>query len=202
MAEQLFDVPEQRDLERRCRQPPVIHVQDNFLTHAECDHLAGLAAPHFQPAMVCGDKSGFQSQGRTGNNCWLKHDTDEATSCIVKRVAALLGVPTTHAESLQMIYYNKTQEYRNHYDGWLHDGSEKMKRTMRRGGQRIWTALCYLNTVPRGGTTRFTKLHREVRAWASHTARRLEYCESFVRPHTGANAAVTLEVVLVCCLHQ
>ena len=40
-----------------------------------------------------------------------------------------------------MIYYDKNQEYRQHYDGWLFDNSEKSRRNMKWGGQRIWTCI-------------------------------------------------------------
>ena len=34
---------------------------------------------------------------------------------------------------------------------------------MKYGGQRLWTALCYLNDVEEGGETRFTKLNIAVK---------------------------------------
>ena len=162
MAEKLFEGKEQAELERRSRIPPVVAVFDNFLSEGECDHIVSLAQPFFQRATVCGSKAGMTSSGRTGSNCWLKHNTDSTTQSIVTRIAKLLEVPASHSESLQCIHYDASQQYRNHYDGWMHDDSEKTQRTLRRGGQRIWTALCYLNTVAKGGSTRFTKLKRDV----------------------------------------
>lgn len=162
MVEELFEGEEQLQLRRGSKVPPVVYVKDSFLSEEECEEIKQLAEPRLKRATVCGDKSGYKSTGRTGSNCWLKHDASPTTAKIVKRVAGLLGVPPSHAESLQVIYYGVTQKYSNHYDGWLHDGSDKAIRTLRKGGQRIWTALCYLNTVPKGGATRFSKLKREV----------------------------------------
>lgn len=144
------------------KQPPIVFVQDNFLSEEECQHIVDLAEPHLKRATVCGDVQGLQSSGRTGSNCWIKHGASAVTSALVERISKLLKVPASHAESLQVIYYDKSQQYRPHYDGWLHDGSAKTIRTLTKGGQRIWTALCYLNTVPKGGSTRFTKLGIDV----------------------------------------
>ena len=57
------------------------------------------------------------------------------------------------------MHYGETQEYRQHYDSWLHDGSEKTLRCMNKGGARMKTALCYLNDVVKGGGTKMTKLN-------------------------------------------
>ena len=166
--EKLFDAAGQARLERAARTPPTVFVQDGFLSDEDCREIATLAEPLLKRATVCGDKAGLLSAGRTGSNCWVKHVASERTASIVARVAALLQLPPAHAESLQVIHYGPTQQYRPHYDGWLHDGSAKAQRTLRRGGQRIWTALCYLNTVLRGGSTRFTKLDIDVRALPPH----------------------------------
>ena len=115
-------------------------------------------------ALVSGDKAGQVSQGRTAKNCWVEHDYDETVKKIAKKISDLVGIPLNQAEKLQMIYYDKNGEYRQHYDGWLFDGSERARRNMKVGGQRLKTALVYLNTVPKGGGTKFTKLDLEVSA--------------------------------------
>ena len=73
-------------------------------------------------------------------------------------------MPLKNAEAFQVIYYGITQEYRQHYDSWLHDGSDKTHRCMKWGGARMKTALCYLNDVTKGGGTKMTKLNITVPA--------------------------------------
>ena len=73
-------------------------------------------------------------------------------------------MPLENAESFQVIYYGITQEYRQHYDSWVHDGSDKTHRCMNKGGARMKTALCYLNDVTKGGGTKMTKLDITVSA--------------------------------------
>lgn len=75
-----------------------------------------------------------------------------------------MNYPIENAESFQFIYYDKDQQYRNHYDAWKFDESQKSARCLLRGGQRMLTALVYLNDVISGGETRFTKLNISVKA--------------------------------------
>lgn len=141
---------------------PVIYTVNNFINEKQCEHIIEISKDKIKPALVSGDKKGYISDGRTGQNCWLNHDTDDITLDIAKKISELLNVPLENAESFQVIYYDKSQQYKNHYDGWLFDNSEKSLRNMKYGGQRIWTALCYLNKPIKGGSTKFTKLDLEV----------------------------------------
>ena len=143
---------------------PDVMTQDNFLTDEECDHFIKIATPNLERAQVSSNKMGQVSQGRTGKNCWIIHNKDEITKRVAERIADEVGIPISHAEAYQIIYYDESQEYREHCDGWDHDNSEKSIRCMRLGGQRMTTALCYLNTVPKGGHTRMTKLDINVTA--------------------------------------
>jgi len=143
---------------------PKVYTIDNFLTPSECQHFINISRNHIKPALVSGDKEGFVSNGRTGQNHWVLHNTDNITKKIGEKIAEQVGIPLENAEAYQIIYYDKTQEYRQHYDGWLFDGSEKSRRNMKYGGQRMKTALVYLNNVEAGGGTKFTKLNLEVNA--------------------------------------
>jgi len=143
---------------------PKIFTIDNFLSSKDCDHMIKTFKNQLQDALVSGDKAGQISQGRTAKNCWVEHNFDKTVSKISKKISDLVGIPLNQAEKLQIIYYDKNGEYRQHYDGWLFDGSERARRNMKLGGQRLKTALVYLNTVEKGGGTKFTKLDLEVSA--------------------------------------
>lgn len=143
---------------------PKIYIIDNFITHEECDHFIAISQPNLQRALVSSNTKGSVSKGRTGKNYWLQHNIDNITKSVGNKIANQVGVPLNTAEQYQVIYYDKTEEYKQHYDSWDHDGSEKSKRCMKYGGQRLFTALCYLNDVEEGGHTRFTKLNLKVEA--------------------------------------
>lgn len=142
---------------------PKIYVIDDFLSSEECNHIIDVAKENFKPAMVAGDKQGLLSKGRTGQNCWIKHNTDSKIQEIVEKIAQIAEYPIENAESIQAIYYNQNQEYRRHYDAWKFDGSDKSKRCLLRGGQRIITALVYLNDVELGGETEFVRLNIKIK---------------------------------------
>lgn len=141
--------------------PSVFTIQ-NFITDKECNHFMDIARDKLQIALVSTDVKGQQSTGRTGKNCWILHDHDKITKSVGEKISKMVGIPLNCAESYQIIYYDKEQEYRNHYDGWLHDKSAKSIRCMKQGGQRLRTALVYLNDVEEGGETRMTKLNIDV----------------------------------------
>jgi prolyl 4-hydroxylase len=143
---------------------PAVFTIDHFLTIDECNHLIQISKDKMKRALVTSNTEGIVSTGRTGSNCWIPHDQDEITNNIAMRISNCIGLPLDNAESFQMIHYSETQEYRPHYDSWIHDSSEKTLRNMKYGGQRMWTALCYLNSVQKGGGTQFPVLNKTVSA--------------------------------------
>jgi prolyl 4-hydroxylase len=140
-------------------------VKDNFLTDDECEHFINIGKKTIMnQALVAGDNDGEISKGRTGTNCWVKHNQTEVTQTVADRIAHVINMPLRYAESFQIIHYEQNQEYKPHYDGWNHDNSEKSKRMMGKRGQRLCTCLVYLNTPEEGGDTIFPKQKRALKA--------------------------------------
>ena len=155
---------EEKSIEERkyhCRSPNIFTI-DNFLTTDECEHMIKLSEPNLKQSLVSGAKKGVVSEGRTGKNCWLTHYHDEITGKIAEKIAKIVELPVENAEAFQMIHYDVGEEYKQHYDGWLFDGCERSRRNMKHGGQRMKTALCYLNSVEEGGSTYFPRLDLHV----------------------------------------
>jgi len=138
---------------------PDVITYDNVLTDEECEHFINISKPLLKRALVSDDKQGVTSAGRTGSNAWVQHNHDKIIHNIAKKIAIIVGLPLENAEKFQVVHYNETEQYRLHYDSWTHDNSVKTLRCMRYGGARLKTALCYLNTVPKGGGTKMTKLN-------------------------------------------
>ncbi len=142
---------------------PMVAYIDDFVTEEECAHIIEVASGRMKRASVAGDKAGVFSDGRTNTVAWLPHDQTPELKTVAERVARLMGVPLFHAENFQVIHYGTGAQYKAHFDAF--DASmERGKRNMARGGQRITTTLCYLNTVEGGGGTGFPKLSLEVQA--------------------------------------
>ena len=66
---------------------PKVYTIDNFLTPSECQHFINISRNHIKPALVSGDKEGFVSKGRTGQNHWVIHNTDNITKRIGEKIA-------------------------------------------------------------------------------------------------------------------
>jgi 2OG-Fe(II) oxygenase superfamily. len=149
------------DGEALCEDPSIWLFED----YASQEELAALREAAFErlaPAKVSGAVGGYISEGRSGSNCWVSHDHDPLIKSLAQRIARLVGLPLSHAEAFQVVYYGPGQEYRAHYDGW-EAGTERGDRCMARGGQRLVTALLYLNYVEGGGATAFPKLDLQIR---------------------------------------
>jgi hypothetical protein len=136
---------------------PVVAYIENVLTREECQHIIALTRNSIQRALVAGESEGFESPARTGSSAGLEHDTDQIIQGIAERISELVGIPLAHAETFQVVHYNKGQEYGAHYDA--HDlGTVMGQNFCRHGGQRAVTALVYLNDVSEGGATYFPNI--------------------------------------------
>lgn len=143
---------------------PLVATYNNVLTNEECNHFIEISKDKLQRALVSENNGGVTSNGRTGSNTWISHDHDEITYNVGKRIAKIANMSLECAEKYQIIYYGPNEEYRKHYDSWEHDGSEKSLRCIKYGGQRLRTALCYLNNVEKGGGTKMIKLNMTINA--------------------------------------
>lgn len=142
---------------------PIVQVIDGFVTDHERQHVVGLAVGKTERALVSAVGESKRSEGRTGSVCWVEHDRTAVVRGLVKRVSNLVGIPVRHAESLQVVHYAETEQYRPHYDAYDLD-SEKGRERTAVGGQRVVTALMYLNEVADGGGTTFPNLGLEIEA--------------------------------------
>lgn len=148
------------DGERLCAEP-LLHVFDGLIGPEECAHIIAVARPQMRRSQVSGAAGGKFSPGRTSALTWVKHAADAVVAAVAGRIAARVGLPLTHAESLQVIHYEPGQEYRPHFDAY-DLATEKGQRYCARGGQRLVTALAYLNDVEAGGATGFPRLSIDV----------------------------------------
>ena len=158
-----LQIRQQYDIGQQVNEDPIVYVFEDFLQASESAALIAAAQANLQRAVVSDAKAGAVSAGRTGQNCWVRHRQTEVIGQLCDRISTLVNLPLTQAESLQVIHYAETQEYRPHYDAW-DAKTERGQRCMERGGQRLVTCLLYLNDVAAGGGTCFPKLDMEVRA--------------------------------------
>jgi prolyl 4-hydroxylase len=124
-------------------------------------HTVGIASSKLQPALVSTEAAGAASEGRKSEIAWLAHDFDPIIHGVVEFIADCVGMPSSRAEQLQVIRYKVGGEYRRHFDGYDID-TERGRRCTAARGQRLVTALLYLNSGFSGGNTQFPLLGIDV----------------------------------------
>jgi len=148
---------------------PLVASVDSF-----CDGLADdgasrdlveAARERLGHSKVSGPRTGFTSPGRTSTHAWLAHDVTPRTRALAERIAKVVLRPLSTAEAFQVVRYGRGGEYRAHFDAY-DLGTERGRRTCRGRGQRLLTAIVYLNDVEAGGATSFPRLGLSVQARA------------------------------------
>ena len=141
---------------------PLIYVIEDFISKEECQHFVDESRSKLERAKTIGGKDGIYHENRTGMNCWIHHGHSAVSKAVGDRIADLIGFPLKNAESFQVVYYTGGTQYNDHHDAFNHETDEG-KKHLKRGGQRIYTALGYLNDVEEGGATEFRDLSISVK---------------------------------------
>ena len=150
-------LPAPPDEERLCAAPDARVVRNAFSAEA-CEYVIAAASRRLAPSHTVDPRSGVSRRDayRTSLTATLGPvDLDLALVAFNRRIAALAGMPYGNGEFLSVLHYSAGQEYKPHFD-WLPPGED-----FDRGGQRVTTALLYLNDAYEGGDTHF--LHPDIR---------------------------------------
>jgi len=152
---------------------PRVFTIDNFLSKEECRHIIEHAQQQGLEAstVVSGGSSTNRlrsSSTRSSFNAWIAREASNTTDAIYRRAASLLGMDeslfrhrshnhldiASHnslAESMQVVRYQKDQEYTAHHD-FTHPYTFN-----RHQPTRFVTLLLYLNEPKEGGETVFPR---------------------------------------------
>lgn len=145
--------------ERICDSPDLVLFR-NAVPRAVCAYVMEHAAPRLGPALVYDPRGGgmIRDPLRTSATASLGPlDLDLALVALNRRISALAGVKDAQGEFLSVMRYRPGEEYRPHFD-IIPPGPD-----LDRNGQRIKTALLYLNDGYAGGETAFPAAGLKVR---------------------------------------
>jgi len=145
---------------------PLVFTLKGVLSEDECKHFIKIASNNMKRSSVSGydernERKDELDNRRTSSNCWIAHNEDSTTREVVERISKLVQIPSSNSESYQVIHYENSQEYQPHLDTF-DPNNEGYSPYLKNGGQRVVTALAYLNDVIEGGETVFPKLDRSV----------------------------------------
>lgn len=132
-----------------------IYVLDDFLSDAECDGLADIISTNLRAASIIPGKK--VEDFRTSRTCDLGLLQAPLIAAVDAKISDALGIPLDHAEITQGQHYDVAQEYKVHSD-FFTPGLPTTEDLTRIQGNRTWTFMIYLNTVPQGGGTAFTEI--------------------------------------------
>ena len=144
------------------RSPRVVLFGD-LLSPDECDEMIALARARLARSETVQTDTGASevNEARTSQGMFFERGENPLVTRIEARMAALLGWPLENGEGIQVLRYGPGAEYKPHYDYFdpAHSGTPSI---LKRGGQRVASLVCYLNTPAQGGATVFPDAQLDV----------------------------------------
>ncbi|MBS0483245.1 MAG: 2OG-Fe(II) oxygenase [Proteobacteria bacterium] len=140
-----------------CEQAEIWAAAD-FVTPGECERLMAMIDRTAEPSQIL--DHGYNEVWRTSYSGNVDA-ADTFVQMIERRIDDLMGIPHEWGETMQGQRYEPGQEFREHMD-WFWTKAPYYKQEARRGGQRSFTAMIYLNDVEEGGETAFLNLAMSV----------------------------------------
>jgi len=131
-----------------------IYAIGDFLSTAECERLCLMIDLVAKPSTL--HEESYASGFRTSYSGDLDAE-DSFVRSISRRIDDLLGINPTCGEAIQGQRYLPGQQFKPHND-WFYTTEKYWQLERKRGGQRCWTAMAFLNEVEEGGETHFTKV--------------------------------------------
>ena len=143
---------------------PLVFSVKEFLLDDEVDVILELSMPHLAPSSVVladGDENRPSTDWRTSTTYWLDSSAHSVVRNIDKRTSDLVKVPVSHQESVQVLRYEKTQQYDQHVDYFSPDryrNSPSVLEDIEYGYKnRMITVFWYMSDVAKGGHTNFAR---------------------------------------------
>ncbi|KAH8247471.1 hypothetical protein KR038_004780 [Drosophila bunnanda] len=144
-------------IEQLSLDPYVAYIHD-VITNSEIEQIMEHGKGRLKRSRVGQSVNSTTSEIRLSQNTWLWYEANPWLSKIRQRLEDISGLSTESAEALQLVNYGIGGQYEPHFDFM----EVRTKSTSDWKGNRLLTALFYLNDVPLGGATAFPFLHLAV----------------------------------------
>jgi len=137
----------------------ILEIYD-VLTKEECASMIAAAKQYdIQRSDLVGyEKNSIDKGIRDSFNIFLNDSRGDAFETFAKAAADLTGMPATHQEDTQIVFYMPGGYYRAHYDGCEVAYRQSCVNAYGSAGDRLATLLVYINDDYKGGNTEFTKV--------------------------------------------
>lgn len=134
-----------------------LYTIDNFLSEEKCTDIRNLFQEHLRPSTVTRPHP-TDPYYRTSSTCDLSLLKHQLVDQLDEKICRTLGIRPAYAEGTQGQHYEVGQEFKQHTD-YFNPDTQEFKQYGGSRGNRTWTFMVYLNTVPKGGGTQFIKLN-------------------------------------------
>lgn len=138
-----------------------LYTVDNFLSDKECDAVVRLMRKHLRPSTITVKSP--DKYFRTSSTCDLSLLKSKFVKDLDKKIAEAIGIRLAYSEGIQAQHYEVGQEFKKHTD-FFEPGTKEYMENASRTGNRTWTFMIYLNTVPKGGETKFFNIDYAIAA--------------------------------------
>lgn len=129
----------------------------NIVTKDEAQEIINWAKPRLGPATLISKKKTNLSH-RNNTVAWMDKE-HEISKKIIKKAMKITGLPEENFEKVQICNYKPGQFFNPHQDQ-CHNNTESCIKELKRGGQRLFNILLYLNEDFQGGETEFQNLQK------------------------------------------
>ena len=126
----------------------------DFFTAAECARLVKVIDGKIGPSTLF---KGTEADGFRTSSTHHFDGGDPPVRVLEQRIDSLLGLDHQFAETTQGQRYLEGQQFKHHYD-YFFTSEPYWQQERRRGGQRTWTAMLFLNQPDEGGATDWPEL--------------------------------------------
>lgn len=142
---------------------PRVVVFADLLSAEECDEMITLASARLARSETVQTATGASevNEARTSQGMFFERGEHLVCARLEARIAALMNWPIENGEGLQVLRYGPGAEYRPHYD-YFDPEQPGTPSILKRGGQRVASIVCYLNTPTAGGSTIFPDIQLDV----------------------------------------
>ena len=144
-------------------QTPRVIVFGDLISADECDEMIALARARLERSETVQTDTGSSeiNEARTSQGMFFDRGEHALCARLEARMGALLGWPVENGEGLQVLRYGPGAEYKPHYD-YFDPAQPGTPSILKRGGQRVASLVCYLNTPKLGGATVFPDIRLDV----------------------------------------
>lgn len=129
-----------------------LYCVQNFLTIEECGGLIAMIDADRKPSGLLSATE--DPDFRTSESCDLDR-WHPFVQGIDRRISDLLAIDPRRGETMQGQRYAVGQQFKGHHD-YFHVSEIYWQTEKKRGGQRSWTAMIYLDEPESGGETLFS----------------------------------------------